>query len=306
MNVTWLLFCFVLICSLTETASVSFGALSSLPAHAIISSTFRATEENTIFKGIKKNLNILKNGVVDMGKNLKEGNKLRKIAASHGVEALTYSEFKLLEQVKHDLMKTMRILMMLPLAPQYFFFSYVVGPMMSRSPWAWSALPSTFDDAQNAATRQQSLVKRRIQTIISSLHTLRADTIDDKDATLRTKRNRLLSVIEGALKQTNMMDALNGLRSLILMNPKKANHLSIDGMPPSIVRDCIRSFGVDGVPSWLPLVRLANIAELRKYFERLQKSDKFLQSRGIKDMSVGELELACFERYVPAIFARVE
>eukprot|EP00981_Chlorochromonas_danica_P001990 scaffold409_cov167-Ochromonas_danica.AAC.22 len=266
-------------------------ASSSSPA------ALQGLSSHPVFLSIKKNINVLLFGAKGFLVNLKEGNRLRKLMKQSGMEALTFSEFKLLETVKHDLSKSLRMLLFLPLSPELFFYSYILGPMISfNNPWAWQSLPSTFDDAADAKVRERALVKRRLNTAMFSIHQLKIDTMDDKDAGLRKKRGEQVELIERALQAPTLAAALQILQPLLITDRKHAATLKCEHVPPTIIKECIRSFGVDGVPAWLPVVRRMNHAELRQYFDRLRRSDDFLFAKGLKEMSLGELQVACFER----------
>ena len=75
-------------------------------------------------------------GTKDFIKQAAEVERLKKVKSKYGDEALTYTQFKLLEQSKDDFGKLFRIGITIPISPQIFFYSYLVFPMMAgQSPW---------------------------------------------------------------------------------------------------------------------------------------------------------------------------
>lgn len=258
---------------------------------------------SAIGAGFKSNMDIYKNGVVGLLRSIKEANRLRKVVNEGGRTALSFSEFQFLEQSKQDLHKAVRLLLMLPLSPHYFILSYVISPLVSKNPWIWTSLPSTFDSEQHKAAREATMEKRRLLAAISSLNKLKAESIDGKDDRQKAKRAEQVQLIHKALSQRTEDDALDELRPFIFTPTNKAKSLTSYSFPPSIVRECTRCFGVDGVAAWAPLVRRMNNMELGKYISRLQRSDSFLQAKGTHGLTDKELRQACFERYLLPCFS---
>jgi len=179
----------------------------------------------------------------------------------------------------------------------------MIFPLLSaNNPWAWRALPSCFDDARDAIVREQAIVKRRVQTVVISLHTLKTDTLDDVgNSKLVSSRKKQLDIIGRALQQTSLAKALDELLPWLLSEEKKASKLSVGQVPGLIIKQCCRSVGLDGVPN-LPVVRRLNIGELNGYLERLRSSDTFLEAKGLSGLSLDEIKTACFERWVSVTY----
>lgn len=223
--------------------------------------------------------------------NVRKTLSLRKLQKKNGITSLSFTEFKFLEQAKDDLSKCVRLLVTVPLSPEFFMYSNIVFPLFSsHNPWAWKSLPSSFDDTHDAYVRERALVKRRMQTALLGLHTMQADTLDDLGAPeMRQRKVAIVERIERALKQKSFDRALEELEPwLVSKDEKTARKLSASALPGAIVKQCLRSFGSDGVPN-IPIIRRMNAGELSNKIKKISDSDNFLASKGIAALSPDEV-----------------
>jgi hypothetical protein len=148
----------------------------------------------------------------------------------------------------------------------------------------------------DAQQREQAILKRRLQAVISSLTVLRADTVDDSEPNLRKSRLSQLQKIEKALQlSSNLEQAVKKLEDFVLCDTKQAKNLRANKLPPKVVKELCRCIGVDGVPN-IPLLRRFHNGELNRYFQKLKKSDSFLSHKGVQSLSPSEIRTACIER----------
>jgi hypothetical protein len=52
--------------------------------------------------------------------------------------------------------------------------------MTPTNPWAWKALPSGFDDADDIIKRDAIIAKRRLQALVNSISALKGETVEDQ------------------------------------------------------------------------------------------------------------------------------
>ncbi|RYG66491.1 hypothetical protein EON64_09645, partial [archaeon] len=215
--------------------------------------------------------------------------------------SLSFSDFQFLERMQEDFNKALRIVVTIPLSPEFFFYSYLVFPLFSsNNPWAWRAMPSSFDDPADASLRAHILRQRRLQAVVSSVLALKADTLGGCNEALRREREGQLKQIESALRCEELDAALQQLSSFFSASSlKDAKKLRVTRMPSRLVKECVRCIGEEGV--WdLPLVRSFNGAALHTHLQRLQRSDAFLVAKGPHNLAPQELQAACAERGMSA------
>lgn len=304
--------CIVLLLAILATidAASSARVRVSLP---VIASNDKQTKQKTLTGNVDGNTGILGNirrnvvrlidGTKTLWPNFIKLQKLKKIRKTNGDEAITFAQFKFLEQTKDDLSKIFRLAITFPISPEFFFYSYIAFPLISSgNPWAWQSLPSGYDDINDKITREKALVKRRIQAVINGISALKSETLDDILAKKRDEKSEQIEIIEDALMAKNLDDAINILSPWLLTeNKRKLSSLSLNLslFPGSIIKDCCRSVGIDGVPN-IPLIRRVNVGELSKYIDKIRESDEFLMKKSISDLNSDELKIACFERCIRA------
>eukprot|EP00596_Hydrurales_sp_CCMP1899_P004284 CAMPEP_0119040080 /NCGR_PEP_ID=MMETSP1177-20130426/9913_1 /TAXON_ID=2985 /ORGANISM="Ochromonas sp, Strain CCMP1899" /LENGTH=240 /DNA_ID=CAMNT_0007004797 /DNA_START=139 /DNA_END=859 /DNA_ORIENTATION=- len=173
--------------------------------------------------------------------------------------------------------------------------------MASTNPFAWTSMPSGFDaDASDKKKRSDILTKRRAQTLVNSLVTLRGETVEVGNEEKNTRREEQLKIIQKALTRGSMRESIKDcLPFLTTENDKKATSLKMKllDVPGSIVKGCCRSVGIEGLPN-IPLINKLNLGEISKHFDKVRESDEFLMSIGVKQLKTDELQAACFERCI--------
>lgn len=240
---------------------------------------------------VLKNAQVLVRGSKGLLTEIRKTIELKRLQKKNGIHSISFTDFKFLEQARNDLSKCVRLMVTIPLSPEYFFYSNLVFPLFSsHNPWVWKALPSTFDDPHDAEIRERALVKRRMQTAVLSLHTLQGETLDDLGApNVRQNKIAIMERLERALKQKSFDKALEELEPwLISPNEKKAKRLSVSSLPGIVVKQCLRSFGADGVPN-IPIIRRLNVGELNSRIKKVGESDSFLATKGVASLSPQEV-----------------
>lgn len=254
--------------------------------------------------GFARNFALLELGLKHTILNFKKAQKLKKLRKRKGDTALSFTDFKFLEESKEDMSKSFRLLVTFPFSPEFFFYSYIVFPMMSvDNPWAWKAMPSSFDHPGDKLRRESALTKRRIRAVLTSLQTLQNDVMDDIAPAIRSKKSEHIRIIDCALKQSNLEEAVNNLAPWMTSKKIKQRRnlpqvASLENIPGNIVKECCKAIGVDGVPN-IPLINRLNRGEINRYVERVKISDDFLLMKGVGALSDAEIEMVCFERCIP-------
>lgn len=303
-SILLLLQCIHVVWCIASTASgmTSFSSITTTATAtgdpSLSSSSHR---DDNFLTHLQKNLRIVYRGSTTCLSDFMRANKIKQRSKKLGLPSISFTDYNFLERSKADISKCFRLLITIPLSPEFFFYSYMIFPILSaNNPWAWRALPSSFDDVSDAIVREQAIVKRRVQTVVISLHTLKTDTLDDVgNSKLVSSRKKQLDIIGRALQQTSLAKALDELSPWLLSEGNKASKLSVGQVPGLIIKQCCRSVGLDGVPN-LPVVRRLNIGELNGYLEKLRSSDTFLETKGLSGLSLDEIKMACFERCISA------
>lgn len=249
-----------------------------------------------------KNINRFIQGGKNLFPNFMTAEKLKRLRKAGGDAAITFTQFKFLDTAKEDFGKCLRLGVTFPLSPEFFFYSYIVFPMMSPSnPWAWRAMPSTFDLPEEKELRNEALSQRRIQSLVSIVNALKVETNADISTTIRNERVKQVNRIEKALSAKNLRDALDALNPWLLSEPKSATSptlaIKAGKIVGSALRDASRACGGEGYPN-LPLVKRMNIGDIKSYVDRLRESDQFISNVGVDSLNDSEIREACFDRCI--------
>eukprot|EP00607_Mallomonas_marina_P003629 CAMPEP_0182440606 /NCGR_PEP_ID=MMETSP1167-20130531/87173_1 /TAXON_ID=2988 /ORGANISM="Mallomonas Sp, Strain CCMP3275" /LENGTH=319 /DNA_ID=CAMNT_0024634611 /DNA_START=365 /DNA_END=1324 /DNA_ORIENTATION=- len=230
-----------------------------------------------------------------------KGNQLRLKRDKYGLSSLSFTEYQILERAWDDLFKLGRMVIAYPLSPEFFFYIYVISPILSgsASPWGWKSLPSTFETREDQVKAIDILQKRRFHSILSSLHLLKSEILESHNDDIKEKRENQLKAIHLALKKSELEDSLSELQKFYLSPKKQTDKTGLEfrDIPGSIVKAICNSFAIDGVPN-IPLLRQVNKGELSKHLEKVRKSDAYLLANDINSLSRSELQEACFERCI--------
>jgi len=251
------------------------------------------------YANVKKNVQIICRGSSAIFSDMKKAANIKKLKKLKGLPALSFTQYQFLQQTKGDITKCFRLLITIPLSPEFFFYSYIVFPLFSSSnPWAWRSLPSGFDDPRDVAVRETAINKRRQQTVVFGLHALQAETIDDVGTLeLRREKINVLNTIEKVLKTNTLSSGLELIKPWLLSDVNSSKKLGIKKVPGSVVKQCCRSFGEEGVPN-IPLIRRLNIGQVNTQINNIRESDNFLDLRGVKTLTNEEAKAACYERCI--------
>ena len=272
---------------------------------------------------IGRSLQRLVDGVRQGPAQIREVNLLKKRAKLDGDDSLSYSEFRFIERSREDFKKCVRLAFTAYLSPELFFYSYVVIPAISTdNPWAWTTLPSTFDDAKEEGMRNVIKIKRRQHAVFRGVTGLMENTFDDIPEKIRKQRLQQLDRVKGASKCVgkSIEAALNELEPYYTadngkkrgkqqpsnaarmlrtkkQDGKKRVEMCLDGMPWASVKDTCKSFGIDGMPNIFFLRRL-NRGEISRHFDGIRKADNHISRIGVEALSDEELVDACLERCI--------
>ena len=259
--------------------------------------------EHFAITAIKKNVLRLQEGTKVLYSNYMLSRTLKQKIKDSGVESLTYEEFKFLENTKDDLSKLFRVAITLPFSPEFFFYSYLVFPCFApNNPWAWAALPSSYQFPEEIEKKKEILEKRRIQGLINGISALK-----QKDVDSFSNKNEISNKINEILNINSMKEQLNSLKFLYSNSitnektkklPKYLTTRLLDkNIPWTIIRSFCQSIGVEGVPN-IFVVRRYNLVEVSKYIEKLKESDNYISQISLNNLSQKELQDACFDRFV--------
>jgi predicted DNA-binding protein len=272
---------------------------------------------------IGRSLQRLVDGVRQGPAQIREVNLLKKRAKLDGDDSLSYSEFRFIERSREDFKKCVRLAFTAYLSPELFFYSYVVIPAISTdNPWAWTTLPSTFDDAKEEGMRNVIKIKRRQHAVFRGVTGLMENTFDDIPEKIRKQRLQQLDRVKGASKRVgkSIEAALNELEPYYTadngkkrgkkqpsnaarmlrtkkQDGKKRVEMCLDGMPWASVKDTCKSFGIDGMPNIFFLRRL-NRGEISRHFDGIRKADNHISRIGVEALSDEEVVDACLERCI--------
>jgi hypothetical protein len=266
-----------IVAAILAPTSVIAGPFPSKPIISSSKTSLSLVKNNNqldnVVSHLKKTVNRVITGVKSIPDNYFEAERLKKIRKLKGNNALTYNEYKFIEKSSEDLSKLFRMVITIPFSPEFFFYSYIVFPAMaSTNPFAWTSMPSGFDaDASDKKKRSDILTKRRAQTLVNSLVTLRGETVEVGNEEKNTRREEQLKIIQKALTRGSMRESIKDcLPFLTTENDKKATSLKMKllDVPGSIVKGCCRSVGIEGLPN-IPLINKLNLGESYHIFHQL-------------------------------------
>jgi len=127
--------------------------------------------------------------------------RLKNLRKQRGDAALSFADFKFLERAGDDVGKLLRAGLFCVVSPEYFFYTYLVIPVMSgKNAWAWRTLPSGFDTEDDRDARERICVHRRQAALTSALSLFYSGCAEDSDDKTRSKRVEQLAVIQQALE----------------------------------------------------------------------------------------------------------
>lgn len=305
------LICFALI-SLSLTSGVH---LSSSPRFNL-----RNKEVDDFRANIIKNAHRIVKGVKEIITDFQKSQILKKKIKIGGEKSLTFSEFKFLEEFGKDTSKLFRLLITIPLSPEFFFYSYLVFPMLfsGNNPFAWNAFPSTFGFPEEEISRKAIIGKRRIQMLVEGVQELKNTQVEvpeqslgsvNKDSTNTNNMDYNIKLIEQALKCNDIDSSMtvfepwyafeestkiNRMNKKKLPPPQKA---VLKNIPWNFAKSFCRSCGMDGLPNVF-FIRRMNLGEISKYVDQVRLSDKHISLTGVQSLNKDELELACYERCI--------
>ena len=300
---------------------------------AVSVAPFGVTPAKRAGENVKAAFSRLVSGLKSLPLDFQKQRELRTLQKQRGNGALSYSEFKFLERAGDDVGKLLRAGLFCLASPEYFFYSYLVIPMMSSgNPWAWRTHPSGFDSGEDKFSRDRICIHRRQIAVVSALTTLFAGCADDSDVKLKEARRGQLALVQEAIEASSSKGIASALQVLDpwinISNDKFSKNggsrffghradtvastsagvdkqastfprvkLDIQGVPWSTVKDMCRAVGVDGVPNiWF--LRRINRGELIKYYDTIRNGDEFISSVGIGALGEDEVLNCCIERCI--------
>ena len=304
---------------LANALGVRIPRVLSTPSYSAAITPQSGSVENAL-DGVKASLKRILTGFMTIPSNFQRQRRLKTILKQQGSSTISYSDFKFLERVGDDFGKILRAGLFCLVSPEYFFYTYLVIPVMSGgNPWAWRTLPSGFDTEEDRFARERICIHRRQTALVSALTTLFVHT-DDTELKLRSKRQNQLALIQDAVEVASVkgiavaLDTLEpwlvkrgkntaprGLKikeiavSRVSSSPRE--NLDISGIPWSVVKDICRAVGVEGVPN-IFLLRRLNRGELVRYFDVIRNGDEFISSIGVGSLNEDDVVSCCIERCI--------
>jgi hypothetical protein len=223
-------------------------------------------------------------GTTGMYSNFREAERLKKIKKKHGERALSFSQFKFLEKASDDFQKMLKLGILLPISPQFFFYSNVLTPMImsswGSSPWTYRAFPSSFDNEPiDLLRRSQILRLRRVHAFFKTVLNIQHASVEDGSAeSHEIKRKQLQKLVDCLKNPVSLEASLKVLQSWYDEEPNKSKNskgkpkslsnsklgLKLSHLPPSFPTDCCKALDLDVLPD-IPLIRRLNIGTLSKY-----------------------------------------
>jgi hypothetical protein len=220
---------------------------------------------------IEKTIIKLWKGTQKLVTNFQEAERIKKFKKKHGEKLLTFSQYKFLEQSKDDFSKLFRLGITLPISPSLFFYSYIVFPMISFSnPWAWQALPSSYDDEDDKLTRQKIIQGRRTRAIFKAVTILEQDAAENGNTETQNNRMKTIEYLIKSLNSKSLSESMSCLQPWFQTDSKNSGKLvlNLSLFPGSIINDCCKSLGIDALPN-LPLIRRFSIGQLSSYLDKV-------------------------------------
>ena len=216
----------------------------------------------------------------------------------------TFSEFKHIERANGDFGRIFQMAISYPLSPMYFFYAYLVSPVLTRSPWAWKSWPSCFDSQDDAKLRWDVQNKRALDGFMRGLIALSEGSGKDKPSAHSTSAQ--VRKVESILNAKNVWGMLDAADEWIYVDSKAEKKTGsntkakVDKIPARLIKDVVRAFGSEGVPN-IPFLNQLNRNELNSLLVKLKTSDDFLDTIRVDDLSDCELDEACRERFIPVV-----
>ena len=255
------------------------------------------------------NVERLVKGVQGILFDFQRSQNLKKKRKLNGEKSLTYSEFKFLEEYSKDSSKLFRLMITIPLSPEFFFYSYLLYPMFfsGNNPWAWNSFPSSFLFPEEEFAKRDVLSKRRLQLLvqgISELKSIEAEKIVDEDNRSPNSNSNFrnpVEVIEQALKSKNLDESLKILDNWFAFqqvvsaaNSKSSSKAAqvpravLKDIPWGITNGLCKAFGIDALPN-VYFIRRFNLAEVSKYLDQIRLGDNYLTQVGVQSLSDDEV-----------------
>lgn len=270
---------------------------------------------------LKKNIQILKSGIFGFAKEMLHLKDIYLNLRKNGELSLTYTEFRLLDQYKHDLMSGLRNSVYLVFSPQYFFMMNLIMPLVNyNNPWAWKSFPSTFQLDEDKHLCEQALVKRKFDAVVSCIEAFHKDSHDDKPIEIRYHREKELQQIKGLLQDIQQIDQtissstpkidetqnheqryqsisniLQKVASSYILPMNQCKDIYLPMVPGLVRRQIVAGLGID--PSWnLPFFSSMNVGKIKGYFNNIRKYDLFITKKGLETLTSDEVKKVCEER----------
>ena len=186
-------------------------------------------------------------GTLDLFAEFKEAEEIKKIKRKQGEIALSYTQYNLLNNAKEDFYKLLKVGLTLPLSPQFFFYSYIVFPMMTpTNPWAWRAFPSTYDkDTNDIQTRKNIIHNRKTEGFFKAITQLQHDVNEENNDDIKQQKIQYINSLKQSLQASSIEQSMNILSSWCQTEVNKANKLTLHlrSLPSSLVYDFARAVG---------------------------------------------------------------
>ena len=187
--------------------------------------------------------------------------QLRKSRGKNGPK--TFSEYNQLQRSSENLWTLAKTLIMLPLAPELFFFSYILSPLLfsdPNDPQSFSAFPRTFDTVEARIRKDNVCGKKRFDALIQAVRHMSTNSKDSSD--------EFLSAFVKGLLAHCPRDALIEMKAFMYETEQNLKQLKLPKVPGDLLGTIVESLG--GTPAMnLPILNRFNANELEKILKKV-------------------------------------
>ena len=211
-----------------------------------------------------------KKGFSQLIPNTLLADKIRKRTAKK--EKVTFSEFSFLSSATEDFWKIIRLVFTLGISQDFFIYGYLIGPLLSSSPKAWEAWPSTFELTSEKCKKKQSILRKREYGLFQIINSLDSLNNPENNEEIYNSSIKNINMIRDSLKSKDPRSFLESLKKLYIIDRsymKDASKPFLKGCSGSILKSILASIGGgDGLPN-LPLINRLNVNEISTILDKV-------------------------------------
>jgi hypothetical protein len=265
---------------LTESAAHSYVPIS-------VHNGFRRLSSR-----LMRNTHRIFSGTYSLIPTLLENRRLRLLRKHSGDRAISFSQYKFVENSNDDLWK------IATMAGQRYFlgsrmsnYYHFLKPMLSSNPWAWSGYPSSYNNVSfDHEVRDRVLVNRRRNYLLSTLVQTNRNFLDNNVAAIEdsilaaqsnsscptywsVERNYNVSQVAEAVhvSKRNIRKSLSMLTALFETRSHKSQnlHINTNVIPHHVLRDFSRCVSGEGLAPYIPIIRWGNFRNIANHIYKV-------------------------------------